>query len=394
MEEHRKVFDFSGFIIYLVKKWKVIIGSIVFVSIVSLVYILFFVNCQFSSSVTFLPPFSNQTIVPSFLSSELIGGFSSSSELQPEQIKTLFQSYALKRRVINTFNYYEKYKLTESKNKFKNAVKSLNEDLVLDVGEQGSFGMSKPISFTITSYHTSPDTCRHIAQFAFSVLDSMIREVSKEKGKRNKTFLQKQIDKNEAKLDSLQKEYQEFQIKNKAYEISEQARLSLDNYSQLKAKLISNQIRIKTLLQNHQRTYPEIVALQNQNRVLQSKLDAMEREHDNDVLIGLEKSARLMPTQVDYERKIKIQNKLLVFLAQQLQEAKLKEERNISSLKIVDPAFKPLYKTRPRRLFLLIGAVGVYTIFLFGFLFFVYLYHTYLKDTYLVHELYKMLRER
>ncbi|MBD3315986.1 MAG: hypothetical protein GF344_09380 [Chitinivibrionales bacterium] len=394
MEQSNKMFDFSELLLFLIKKWKLICGSVFVVGILAFLYVLYVVECQFASSVTFLPPFSQRSIIPSFISSDFFGGFSSTSEIQPEQIKILFGSQALKRKVIDKFNYIEKFKLQEDKNPYVNAIKQLDNDLVLGVGEQGSFGVSKPISFTITSYHTSPDTCHAIANYTFTLLDSMIREVSREKGRRDKLFLEEQIALNQTKLDSLQAQYEKFQIENKVYEISEQMKMTLQSYGQLKAKLISNQLRIKTLLMNHGQSYPEVVALKNENRVIQAKLKQMEQDGSSDVVVGLERSANLIPKQVDYERRITIQNKLLVLLSQQLQEAKIQEARDISTLKVVDPAIVPLYKARPKRLQILVGGVGVYTIFLFMALYFQFLYKTHLKDTYLVNELRKMFKRR
>ena len=90
------------------------------------------------------------------------------------------------------------------------------------------------------------------------------------------------------------------------------------------------------------------------------------KEKDPDILIGFEKSAEMFPHYTNFLREIEVQNKLILLLTQQLEEAKLKEARDISPLKIVDSPFIPEYKARPKRILLCIGIVGVYLIFLFS----------------------------
>lgn len=388
----QKQFDFSEFFVFFIRKWKFVFINWIIICIVAVVYSFFIAKKQFVSSVTFLPPFEEQSIF-----SLLPGGsFStfSTSDIIPQQIITIFESKSLRRKIIEKFNLYEKYNLLKSENKFERALKFLRNDMTIEIDEVGTLGLTKHIAYTIQCYHTSPDTCYEMAQHSFFLLDSVIREVSIDRGKRNRKFVEEQLSLNKQILDSLQHEFEQFQKENKVYNISGQIQLVLNNYGQINAQLIANNIKLKNLRKDYNDTYPIILGLKKENRVLRSKLLQMEKTKKPDVMIGLEKSAEMMPRYTDFLRDIEVQNKLILLLTQQLEESKLKESRDISALKIIDMPFVPEYKIRPKRIFLAVGIVGVYFVFLIMGIFSLYFYKTFIRETVLFNEIISIFKQR
>lgn len=381
----QKNFDLSGYIILVSKKWKFILVNCFIACTVAVIYSFFIAKMQFVSSITFLPPFEQKSML-SFLP-ESFANLMSTSDIIPQQIITIFESKTIRRKIIEEYNFYEKFKLTESPNKFEQALNRLKNDLTMEIDELGSLGITKPVSFTMFCFHTSPDTCFEIIKYAFSLMDSIVKEISIDRGRRNRIFVQKQLSINIRILDSLHKEFEQFQVKNKVYNIPNQVKLALSNYGHLKAKLLANEIKIKILQQNYSSSYPLIVALENECSVLESKLLKMEKLTSPDILIGLEKSAEMLPEYTNYLRNLEVQTKLILLLTQQLEEAKLKEARDISSLKVIDPPFVPEYKARPKRSLLAIGIVAVYMFFMFSILFLQHFYATFVKKLPIFYEI-------
>lgn len=387
----RKPFDFSVYIVVLVKEWKFILLNCFVAGIVAVIYSFFIAEKQYVSSVTFLPPYEERSLL-----SFLPGGAGSifSTDIIPQQIQTIFESKSLRRKVIKEFNLYEKYKLLKSENKFEQALRRLKKDIVLDIYEIGSLGVTKHISYTIHCYNTSSDTAFELAKYTFSILDSVIKEISVDKGKRNRIFVEKQLSINKNILYSLQETFERFQKENKVYNIPSQLKLTLDSYGNLKAKLLANEIKKKRLQKDYNNEYPIIMALEKENSVIKSNLLKMEKQTEPDVVIGFEKSAEMFPQYTNYLREIKVQNKLILLLTQQLEEAKLKEARDISPLKIVDLPFVPEYKARPKRILLCVGIVGVYLIFLFSIIFLQYVYIEFIRKTSLYHEIISIFKRQ
>jgi len=340
----KKPFDLSSYIIVLAQNWKFLCLNCFIASIIAIIYSFFIAEKQYLSSITFLPPYEEKSILSMLPGG--VGGSFFSTDIIPQQIITIFESKAIKRKIIEKYNFYNKYKLTESPNKFEQTLKRIKNDLTLEIDEFGTLGVTKHVSYTIKCYHTSPDTSYEVVQYLFALMDSVINEVSVDKGRRNRMFVDEQLSINLEILDSLQKDFEKFQIKNKVYNIPNQLQLALNSYGHLKAKLLANEIKMKSLQKDYNDDYPIILALEKENSVIRSKLATMEKQSTPDVIIGLEKSAEVLPQYTNYLREVEVQNKLILLLTQQLEEAKLKEARDISSLKVIDPPFIPEYKSR------------------------------------------------
>ncbi|MCI0473823.1 MAG: hypothetical protein L0Y76_09600, partial [Ignavibacteria bacterium] len=72
-----------------------------------------------------------------------------------------------------------------------------------------------------------------------------------------------------------------------------------------------------------------------------------------DIFPGLEISTELFIKYTEFLAEIETHKQLIVFLKQQLEQSMLNEERNVSSLHIIDSAYKPEYKFKPKRLFIM-----------------------------------------
>lgn len=383
------MFDLSGFVILVIKKRKFLIINFIIISIVALLYSEFIAGKQFMSSITFLPPFEEKSIL-SFLSDK-VNLSMSTVDIIPQQITTIFESKTFRRKIVEKFDYYEKYKSKESPNKFELTLKRLKKDLVMETDEYGSFGMTNPVSYTIKLYHTSPDSSCEIVLYIFSVLDSIIRNISIDRGRRNREFILSQLNHNKNVLDSLQNKFTKFQKEKKIYNIPDQLRLAMKSYGEVKAQFLANDIKIKSLLHNYDESYLVILSLQKENQVLKSELRKIEKRSQPDIVVGLEQSADLIPVYTNHMRGLEVQNKLILLLSQQLEQAKLKEANDISSLRVIDPPFIPEYKARPKRAFLCIGIVGVYfSLLLIGF-FLNHFYKIFIKKTQLFHEISSVL---
>lgn len=335
--------------------------SINFVLITAVaVFITFFVlKKEYLSKITFLPPVSESGFsIPSIMGISLPS--TTSEGISPEQFPSLFDSRIIKKQIIDNFDLIKNYKLEKNPNKIENAIKILSKNLTLDKTEIGSVGISTTLAFTLKCYHTSPDTARQMVDYTFFLLDSATRNISIDRAKRNRIFIENQQKINMNKLDSLQNIFQEFQVKNKAYDIPEQLKLSLKSYSEVKANELFNDIKLKALQNDFRLSTPEIEELKSKQQVLQKKLQQIENEQNDQVITGLNRSTKLLPEYINLMRSIEMQNQVILLLTKELEQAKLQEAKNVSPLMVIDPAYVPEYKARPKRIPLLIMMVGAF----------------------------------
>lgn len=368
------LFDYNEFWTFILRNIPLLAINFVLIVAVAIFYSFFFVKKEYVSSLTFLAPQESASI-SNLLQIGGMGNFKS-SDIMPQQIESIFGSKTLKRKIINRFNLVSRYKLTNSKNSFELAVKRLNKDMLLYVNEMGSLGMSTPLSFTISCYHTSPDTCYQMGKYSFELLDSTIRNLSVSSAKRNREFIESQLALNNKILDSIKEEYGRYKIENKLYDIPAQLQMSLSSYGQIKSRILSNEVEIKSLMQNMTERAPQIRALKNENAILKRELQKIEQTENPDIFIGFEKSVKLNPEVNRYEKDIMVQERLLLLLSEQLEDAKIAEAKNLSVLRLIDFPYVPEYKIRPRRAILMGSIVTAYMTLLTLLLFIVYIFKT------------------
>jgi len=370
---------FEEFCAYIYKKRWLLIVNFLIVCVVGWVFVFKVLQPEYSAKVTFLPPAGDNSISALSLMnismpSLSLGGAS------PEQVEVVFKSSATKRKIIDKFGFVKYFKLEKSKNKFELAAKNLKKYVILEIGEKGSFGITKSVSYSITSYHSSPDTAKLIADFTFALVDSAIREISIDKAQRSRIFVEKQIAVQNRKMDSLQVIFLEFQNTNKAYDVPEQAKLSLKMYADIKAAAIMNELKLASLRSEFSGSTHEMAELKRGQRVYETKLREYETGDDPNIMPSLDKTSRMFPTYAKMLRDIEVQNQLILFLTKEHEQARLQEARDVSPLIIVDDSYVPEYKARPKRLLIITVIVFVENMLFLGFFTYIFTYKTVLKS--------------
>jgi len=372
---------FEMFCAYLYRKRWLLAVNFLIACVAGAVYSFVVLDKEYMASVTFLPPPGDNTSALSSMMGLSLPAMSLGGGVSPEQVEVVFHSNATKRRIIDEFDLVKYFKLEKSKNKFVSASKRMNKNVTLNISEKGGFGMVKTISYDITCYHKSPDTARLMAEFTFTVMDSTICEISIDKAQRNRTFTEKQLALQNQKMDSLRVVFQEFQNTNKAYDVPEQAKLSLKTYADLRATALLNELKLASLRGEFSGTTHEISELRRNQRVYESKLKEYESGEAPDVIPSLDRSSKLFPEYAKMLRDIEVQNQLVLFLTRELEQARLQEAKDVSPLIIVDPPFVPEYKSRPKRAFVILAIVFAEHLFLLGFLtYFFYIKHVLAKN--------------
>jgi capsule polysaccharide export protein KpsE/RkpR len=304
-----------------------------------------------------------------------------SSDIMPEQIVTIFSSKSLKRKIIEKYDLYEHYKMKKNANKFENTCKILDKSLLLESDELGSLGFSKTISFSLSAYHTSRDTACQMVMYSFDLLDSAVKAISSDRAHQNRVFIEKQLERNKTALDSLQDVMREFQIKNKAYNVPEQVKMTIKAYADVKAAMLANEIRMKSIYHDFAGETPELASLQKSNLAFKEKLAQIETLENPDVMPSLESSTKLMPQYANLMQDIEVQDQLILLVTRELEQAKIKEVKNISGLIVSDPAYVPEYKARPKRMTIMALLVSIYMTFIFSVVIMQEIYRISLKDS-------------
>jgi uncharacterized protein involved in exopolysaccharide biosynthesis len=352
--------DFTPYIVILLKRRWVLLLNFILIVAIAAAYSFLYVKKQYLSEVVFLPPAGNE----SSLGLSGVLGFSApslfSENIEPEQIETIFYSKQLREKIIKRYNLYRNYQLEKGPNKLERALKILSKSLLIQTNEKGGFAYSKILSYTLSAYHTSPDTAQMMAAYAYALIDSTVKNISIDRAKRNRMFAGLQLEENKKKQDSLQSVFREFQTENKAYDIPEQLKLTLNAYASLKSEEVANDLKVKTLENEFSAGLPELLDLKSNARVLRERLKSFESDHARQVLPSLDLTTTLLPEYLNLVRDMEVQNQLILLLSKEFEQAKLQEAKNVSSLIVLDNPIVPDYKARPKRMFIMAAIIVFY----------------------------------
>jgi len=344
------LFDFRPYIMLLWKiRWFLALNFFI-VATIAMVYAFHFAKKEYCSQATFLPPTTGSINLTAAMSNNPLMNLLSGDE-SGDIIETIFESKILKRRVIEKFNLYENYMLTKSPNKFELAAKRMHKQVALITSLKGKgIGMSKTLSYSVQCYHSSPDTALQMAEYIFSYLDSVMIHISISKARRNREFIESQFIASNEKRDSLNMAFKEFQVTNKAFDVSEQMKFTLKVYADIKAAAVMNELKLIALQREYRGNTPEITEAMNAKKVYEKKLAEFEQKEEHDVLPSLNLSSELMPKYANIFSALEVQSKICILLATELEQARLQEARDVSPIVLVDPAYKAEYKARPKRI--------------------------------------------
>lgn len=359
------------FFVLLIKRSKILMINLLIALIVGVAYSFFVAPKMFLSSITFIHPGDAQGL--GLLAQVGVGTIGGGESLKSEHVKTIFESLDIKMQIINKFNYYKKLKLEKSPSRLKSTLKVLEKDISFSQEEKGSLGATEIISYNLSVNHTSPDTALIIVNEYYRLMDSTMVAISTARANKTKSFMTIQLTSAQRKLDSLQNVMKKFQQNNRAYELNTQMQMALNSYSDIRSKIILNDIKIRSMLAEVSESHPQVLDLKRENKLLEEQLTKAEKG-DGSSFPGINKLTNLYPEYTNLYRNVEVQNSLVTYLGQEVEQARIKEAKDISSLVTVSSAHLPEFKDKPKRLFLLAGIVGMYMFVIISIMVMLFLY--------------------
>lgn len=362
------------FVVYLLKKKIFIILNSIIAIAIAIYYGLFVVVPQFSSEITFFPP-KDESGTMSLISGALgLSGASSGGDIIPQQIEILFYSNKLRKKFIDKLDLYEKYNFVESPNPFVATKKILVNDLTLSAEELGNLGATTPISFRLTYFHTDKDSARLGVEYMYHLLDSSVKDLTTNLGKARMQSVEKQLKRAERKRDSLQYAFHVFQKENRAYDVPKQVEKSIELYAELKQTIFTKEMLLEQYKSQFSMSHPSILSLQSEINNLKKREGDFIESQRAEVFGGLNNTSSYLSQYGNFRADIEAHHKMVLFLSQQYESARLKATYDLSPLRLIDPAITPDYKTRPSRAKLMILIFAGYMLSLFSLLIIRFLY--------------------
>jgi uncharacterized protein involved in exopolysaccharide biosynthesis len=208
-------------------------------------------------------------------------------------------------------------------------------------------------------------------------LDRVNRETDISQAKNARIFIEERLVQTKKDLTKAEEDLKKFQEENKAVSLDAQMKASIEGAADLKAQLVAAEIELNLLSKTMSPSHPQIQGLNSKINELKRQLDIWElgnpkEESEKKKILDVPFSqvpalslelARLV-------REVRIQSSVFELLTNQYEQYKIQETRDTPTIQVLDKAFPPERRSKPKRTFL-VGLAGVLSlvtsvVFVFG----------------------------
>lgn len=208
-------------------------------------------------------------------------------------------------------------------------------------------------------------------------LDRVNRETDISQAKNARIFIEERLVQTKEDLTKAEEDLKKFQEENKAVSLDAQMKASIEGAADLKTQLVAAEIELNLLSKTMSPSHPQIQGLNSKINELKRQLDIWElgnpkEEPEKKKILDVPfsqvptlslKLARLV-------REVRIQSGVFELLTNQYEQYKIQETRDTPTIQVLDKAFPPDRRSKPKRTFL-VGLAGVLSlvtsvVFVFG----------------------------
>lgn len=231
-------------------------------------------------------------------------------------------------RIIDRFALVKRYRVRDR----EKAAEELGGHVRFQLGDEGTIA--------IVAEDRDPETAAAMANAYVEELDRFNRETRTTSAKRTRAFIEERLGVVSRDLAAAEDTLRFYQQRRRLPALSPTDRSDAEMGAQLLAQKMALEVKLEYLRQSLAESSEEV-------RRVREELAAVDRQVSGLPKAGVE-IARLW-------RDVKIQEQLYELLTGQLEEARIRETRDTPTVQVLDPAVRPLYKSRPKRAVIVIA---------------------------------------
>lgn len=330
-------------------------------------YLLFISPLTYVAKVSVLPPENapklglGTLLQGGDISSLMSGGQNINSQLYAELMKSRTAlEYVVKKN--NLLDYYDVETMTAGTAK-------LFKDLNIEVTKEGLLKLWVPVSTGyFQRYSDEKEKYKQLASDVslsfLEVLDSLNKTRLVSKAQKAREYIETQLAVTKTQLDSAEQKLSYFQKSNKSISLPDQMRAAIESAAKVKGEIVNTEITIGILSKNLTPDHPNLLALKSKLTELKDQYKKFE-SGNNDFLLSFTNAPELAIRLADLTREVKILNEVYLFLQQQFYKEKIQENKETSTIEILDPPQLPEREIAPRTIYsTLLGMVFIFIIVL------------------------------
>ena len=244
--------------------------------------------------------------------------------------------------------------------------KALSENLNFELETEGNL--------LIEVYDTNPERAAKMANFLVSLLNEINTELHITNARSTREFIEKRYLQNAEDIANLEIQMKDFQEKYGVIAVPEQIEATVKSMAELYVDLAREEVALKVLRQTLSEGNPVLVSKELEYKEISEKINKMGRaalitEYPK-VLIPLNVAPELVNKYLNIYKNLEIQYTIAEFITPVYEQAKIEEVRSTPSVLVLDTAYPPERKARPKiALYALIGfvislVIGLFIVFM------------------------------
>jgi len=330
----------------------------------------FLLPSWYTAHTSILPPEADTSLLG--LSSSLLGGFSSAGEMSlpfmttpSDVIAAILRSKSLAEKIVEKTELMKAYN-THSK---EEAIKELASHTTIKVSEEGLVSLDFE--------DKDKKQAALVANFYIEELDRINRTTNSSRARNTRLFIEQRMEKTRKDLIQAEENLRVFQEEHKTISLDEQMKAAIQAAADLKAEMVLNEIDLNVLSQNLSPSHPQIQQLRTKISQIRKQLEILEfgdqdssPEKTQVLDVPFSEVPRLGLELARLTRDLKIQEVIFELLSSQHEQVKIQEAKDTPTIQILDRAFPPEKKSRPKRAMMVvlagIASLFVGVIFVFG----------------------------
>jgi tyrosine-protein kinase Etk/Wzc len=264
----------------------------------------------------------------------------------------ILKSKNVQHRLIDKFDLRKVYDLEEEP--LWKVEKALSNNLNFDLENEGNL--------IIEVYDESPDRAAKMANFLVSQLNEINTELHVSNAKSTREFIEKRYLQNIDDIKELETQMKLFREKYGVITVPEQIEATVKSLADLYVDLTKEEVTLNVLRKTVNKDNPVLlkkeIELEEINKKINNLSEGNEISKYPKILIPLNVAPSLVNKYLSVYKNLEIQYGIAEFITPVYEQAKIEEVRNTPSVLVLDEAYPPERKARPKiTLYALIGFV-------------------------------------
>lgn len=208
-----------------------------------------------------------------------------------------------------------------------------------------------------------PAKAAAMANSYVDALDEFNREKRTTGAQRTRLFVEGRLEETRSELERTENALRLLELQHSTVQIEDQTKAAIDAASGLLSEIVNRQVRLGVLQQELTPSHPIILQLESELDRLQGQLDRMilaqASEDSTQLYVPLRSVPLVKMEMLRLARELELLNRLYALLAEQYEQARIQEARDLPTIQVLDHAVPPVRRAKPKRTLMALSGLGV-----------------------------------